>query len=55
MITMRSCDANSFQIRLIQESGLEPLDWIVKYAKRFREIVDSGIEEYERIRALIYH
>ena len=51
---MTTCQANMFQIRMIKESGLDPFEWINKYAGRFREIVNSGIEEYEKIRAIIY-
>ncbi len=51
---MSTYKANIFQIKLIRESGLEPYDWITKYARRFREIVNNGIEEYEKIHSLIY-
>ncbi|MEW6617810.1 MAG: hypothetical protein AB1422_00410 [bacterium] len=51
---MSTYQANTFQIRLIQESGLDPFVWIDNYARRFREIVDGGIEQYEKIRSIIY-
>jgi len=54
VITNEYYQANRFQIRLIQESGLDPFDWIDKYAHRFRKIVNGGIEEYDKIRAFIY-
>lgn len=51
---MTTHQANIFQIKLIKESGLDPFEWIVKYAHRFREVVNRGIEDYEKLQFIIY-
>ncbi|MDI6794808.1 MAG: hypothetical protein QME81_18405 [bacterium] len=53
-IEMTAVKANIFQINLIRESGLKPIIWITRYARRFRDLVNSGVEEYDQLKNLIY-
>ncbi len=42
---------------LIEESGLEPEEWIEKYGKRFREIIDKKpelLKDKEKLERKLY-
>ncbi|HYE59893.1 MAG TPA: hypothetical protein VEA18_01780 [Candidatus Kapabacteria bacterium] len=41
---------NLIQMRLIQESGMDPLEWIAQYSERLADIVDDQPEDSEDVR-----
>jgi hypothetical protein len=52
---MTTSQGNQLQIRLAGEFGLSLDEWISKgYAKKFRAIVNQGIEDYEVIRSRLF-
>lgn len=40
-------EVHQLQINLIEESKLEPMDWIDKYSRRFRQIIEEHPELYK--------
>ena len=51
---MQLLDTNLIQIRLIKESQTDPFNWIQKYGKKFRIIINGGVVSIDDIKVLLY-
>ena len=52
---MTLIDRNKLQCRLMADSRLECVEWVLLYAKRFQDVFDDeGYRDYETIKKLLY-
>lgn len=47
-------DTNSIQVVLIQDSQMNPIEWIESYSEKFRVLVEGGITSLEEIKFFLY-
>ncbi len=51
---MELLNMNLLQIELIEESGVDAVEWINSYSEHFRQIIECGVTNIDDIKFFLY-